>query len=304
MLPLSRVDLNLLVVLDAIYTEGGITLAAEKLHLTQPTISHALRRLRDLFNDPLFELQGHRMVPTALTLRVIGPLRESLRSLGGLLSDARDFDPSSSRKHFVIGLPDLMDSTVMPVLMCTVAQEAPDARLSSIPYRRRTLEAGLSSGTMDLAIDVLLPMSENIRFAHIIRDRMVVVARNGHPAIRGSIDLQTYLAQRHVLVTSRPRGPGFEDAELRRLGLDRHVTLRCQHFSAACHAVSLTDLILTMPESHAHGVNRQFDNQILPVPAPFSSLDGYLYWHADNDNDAGNRWLRSVLRRCVGADRL
>ena len=298
MLPLSRVDLNLLVVLDAIYTEGGITLAADKLHLTQPTVSHALRRLRDLFNDPLFERQGHKMVPTALTLRMIVPLRESLRSLGGLLSDARDFDPASSKKHFIVGLRDLMDSTVMPALMRTVALEAPDVQLSSVPYHRRALEAGLASGTMDMAIDVLLPMSDTIRCTRISNDRMVVVARKAHPAICGSIDLDTYLAQRHVLVTARRRGPGFEDVELRRLGLDRQVALRCQHFFAACRAVSLTDLILTMPESYARVVSRQFDNQILPMPAPFASLDGYLYWHADNDNDAGNRWLRSVIRSC------
>ncbi|MFT3804271.1 MAG: LysR family transcriptional regulator [Burkholderiaceae bacterium] len=298
MLPLSRVDLNLLVVLDAIYTEGGITPAADKLHLTQPTISHALRRLRDLFNDPLFERQGHKMVPTALTLRMIGPLRESLRTLGGLLGDARDFDSGSSSKHFVLGLRDLMDSTLMPELMRRVALEAPRVRLSSVPYRRRALETGLANGTMDLAIDVLLPMSDSIKFMRISNDRMVVVARRGHPAIRGRIDLDTYLAQCHVLVTSRRQGPGFEDVELRRLGLARRVTLRCQHFFVACHAVSLTDLILTMPESYARVANRQFDNQILPMPVSISSLDGYLYWHADNDHDAGNCWLRSVIRSC------
>jgi len=305
MLPLSRVDLNLLVVLDAIYTEGGITPAADKLHLTQPTISHALRRLRDLFNDPLFERQGHKMVPTALTLRMIGPLREALRSLGGVLNDARDFDPASSKEHFVIGLRDLMDSTVMPTLMRTVTLEAPDVQLSSVPYRRRALEAGLASGTMDMAIDVLLPVSDTIKFTRISKDRMVVVARREHPAIRGSIDLDTYLAQRHVLVTARRQGPGFEDVELRRMGLNRQVALRCQHFFAACRAVSLTDLILTMPESYARVVSRQCDNQILPMPTAFASLDGYLYWHADNDHDAGNRWLRSVIRSscaCVGGE--
>ena len=295
---ISRVDLNLLVVLDTIYTEGGITKAADKLHLTQPAISHALARLRDLFNDPLFERQGHRMVPTALTKRIIDPLRGSLQSLGSLLNDTQSFEPATSTKRFVIGLRDFMESTVMPPLMRTLEREAPGVEVASVRASRRTLEGELAAGTLDLAVDVLLPLSDAVKFTRITVDGAAVVARQGHPTIQGSVDIDTYLAQRHVLVTTRRQGPGFEDIELRRLGMQRQVALRCQYYFAACRTVSQTDLVLTMPESYAHMVNKTFSNQVLPMPAPLSSMDAYLYWHASTDNDAANRWLRSVMLSC------
>ena len=296
---ISRVDLNLLVVLDTIYTEGGITKAAEKLHLTQPAISHALARLRDLFNDPLFERQGHRMVPTALTKRLIDPLRGSLQSIGSLLNDTQSFEPASASKRFVIGLRDFMESTVMPPLMRALAAEAPGIEVSSVRANRRSLESELAAGTLDMAIDVLLPLSDAVKVKRISVDGMAVVARKGHPAIDGAIDLDTYLAQRHILVTSRRQGPGFEDIELRRMGVQRQVALRCQFYFAACRTVSQTDLVLTMPESYAHMANRQFGNQVMAFPAPLSSMDAYMYWHASAENDAANRWLRCVLTRCL-----
>ena len=295
---ISRVDLNLLVVLDTIYTEGGITKAAEKLHLTQPAISHALARLRDLFNDPLFERQGHKMVPTPLTKRLIDPLRGSLQSIGSLLNDTQSFEPAIAKKRFVIGLRDYMESTVMPQLMRALAIEAPEVAVSGVRANRRSLESELAAGTLDVAVDVLLPLSDAVKVKRISVDGMAVVARKGHPAIHGSVDLDTYLAQRHILVTSRRQGLGFEDIELRRMGVQRQVALRCQFYFAACRTVSETDLVLTMPESYAHMANRQFGNQVMAFPVPLSSMDAYMYWHASTDNDAANRWLRSVLMRC------
>ncbi|CAN5327528.1 LysR family transcriptional regulator [soil metagenome] len=294
---ISRVDLNLLVVLDSIYTEGGITKAAEKLHLTQPAISHALARLRDLFNDPLFERQGHKMVPTPLAKRLIDPLRESLQQLGAILNDTQSFEPKIAKKRFVIGLRDFMESTVMPPLMQTLAAEAPDVELSTVRVNRRSLESELASGALDVAVDVLLPLTPAVKYARVSMDGMAVVARQGHPVVDGSLDLEAYLSQRHIMVTSRRQGPGFEDIELRRLGYQRQVALRCQFYFGACRTVAHTDLLLTMPESYAHMINRQFGNQVLPFPVPMAPLDAYMYWHTSTDNDAANRWLRGLMLR-------
>lgn len=294
---ISRVDLNLLVVLDTIYTEGGITKAAEKLHLTQPAVSHALARLRDMFNDPLFERQGYRMVPTPLTKRLIDPLRESLRQLGGILNDTQPFEPATAKKRFVIGLRDYMESTVMPRLMQTLAAEAPQVEVSSVRVNRRSLEGELAAGTLDLAVDVLLPVAASVKFSRVSMDGTAVVARRDHPRVQGAIDIDGYLAERHILVTSRRQGPGFEDLGLHRHGLQRDVALRCQFYFAACRTVSETDLLLTMPESYAHVANRQFGNQVLPFPLPMAPMDAYMYWHASTDNDAANRWLRDLMLR-------
>lgn len=294
---ISRVDLNLLVVLDTIHSEGGITKAAEKLHLTQPAISHSLARLREMFNDPLFERQGAKMVPTALAKRLMGPLRESLQQLGTILNDTQSFEPATSKRRFVIGLRDYMESTVMPRLMQSLTAEAPGVEIATVRANRRSLESELAAGTLDLAVDILLPLSPAVKVTRVSVDGLAVVARRGHPAIDGSVDLDTYLGQRHILVTSRRQGAGFEDLELHRLGLQRRVALRCQFYFAACRTVAQTDLLLTMPESYAHVANRQFDNQVLPFPVDLSPMDAYMYWHASTDNDAANRWLRQLMLR-------
>lgn len=295
---ISRIDLNLLVVLETIYSEGGITKAADKLNLTQPAISHALARLRELFDDPLFERQGHRMVPTATTKRIMTPLRGTLQSLSSILNETQSFVPLTSEKRFVIGLRDFMEAAVMPSLVRTLEKEAPNVELWSVRASRTAVESELGAGKLDLVIDVLLSLPNTVHFAPFRAERLAVVARKDHPAIRGEISLPTYLAQRHILVTSRRHGPGFEDVELRRLGVQRNVALRCQYYFAACRTVAESDLVLTMPENYARMINAPFGNQVLAMPADHSAMNMYLYWHASAENDPANRWLRSVIQAC------
>jgi DNA-binding transcriptional LysR family regulator len=292
---ISRIDLNLLVVLDAIYTEGGITRAAEKLHLTQPAISHSLGRLRELFRDALFVREGRAMVPTPLARNLIEPVRRALRSLEVTLNELERFDPASTRRRFTVAVRDVFDATVLPPLLQQVARAAPSVDVAAVQVERRDLESELAAGTLDCALDVLLPMSEQVRRRRITVDQHVVVARRSHPAVRRGLTLATYLKQHHVLVSSRRSGPGLEDVELSRQGLSRRIRLRCQHYFAACRVVSQTDLVLTMPGSYARIANRQFGNRILPLPFAMPPLDAYLYWHANVDREPANRWLRERL---------
>ena len=293
---LSRIDLNLLVVLDAIYTEGGITRAAEKLHLTQPAISHALGRLRRLLNDELFERDGRAMVPTPFARNLIEPVRRSLRSLEITLNEIESFDPAKSEKRFAIGVRDSLESTLLPPLMAHVSETAPNVEIAAIQVDRREMESELASGALDAALDVLLPVSDAVRHARIAGDRMVIVARKNHPVVRTRLTLDGYLKLEHILVSSRRSGPGLEDVELSRLGLQRRVRLRCQHYFAACRVVSQTDFILTMPDRYARVANEQFGNRILPFPLEKPTLDVHLYWHSNVDNEPANKWLRKQLR--------
>ena len=293
---LNRVDLNLLVVLDAIYTEGGITKAARKLHLTQPAISHALSRLREMFGDQLFERQGQAMAPTPLARGIIEPVRRSLRSLEITLNQVAKFDPASSRIKFTIGVRDVLEATLLPALMQRVEKQSPHIEIAAVRADRRELESELAMGSLDAAIDVLLlPLSENIRHTPIGMDPLVVVARKGHPSVGKKLDLQTYLKQEHILASSRRSGPGMEDMELARQGHQRNIRLRCQHYFAACSVVSKTDLILTMPETYARIASEQFNNQILPFPLALPAMDAHLYWHANVEEEPANAWLRQQV---------
>ena len=295
MMHISRVDLNLFIVFEAIYAEGSVTRASLKLNLTQPAISHALGRLRVMFDDPLFVRQGHLMVSTPLSRSIIEPVRQSLRGFEVTLNKLNRFDPTTTEKEFTLALRDVLESTVLPPLMVALEQAAPQAKVAAVQVDRRELESELQAGTLDCAIDVLLPLSPEIRHVRILADRTLVVARRGHPRLQGGITLDAYLKEEHILASSRRKGPGIEDFELSRLGLQRKIRLRCQHYFAACRVVSQTDLILTMPERYARVANQQFDNQLLALPLEMPAWDVYLYWHANVEDDPANKWLRERL---------
>ena len=292
---LSRIDLNLFVVFDTIYTEGGITRASKRLSLTQPAISHALGRLRELFDDPLFIRQGRAMIPTPLARLMIDPVRQLLRGFEAILKRVDRFDLATAGKHFTVGMRDVRELTALPHLLRSVTRAAPFIDIAVVRAERKQLETELAAGTLDAAIDVRLALSDEVRRQLINVERLVVVARPRHPTVKEGLDLETYLSQEHILVSSRRRGFGVEDYELSRQGLKRRIRLRCQHYFAACRVVSETDLILTMAERYARIVNRLFRNRVLPFPLEVPDYDGYLYWHVNADADPANQWLRKQL---------
>lgn len=299
---MSRLDLNLFVVLEAIHAEGSITGAAARLNLTQPAISHALRRLRDTFDDPLFVRQGNRMVPTALARSVIEPVRQSVHTLIESVQGVRSFDPASAQRNFTIGCRDVMEAHLLRPLMMRLAREAPGVGISSVRIDRNDLEANLANGDVDLAVEVLTRTPDSVRRLPIIRDSLVVVARRDHPALAGELDLPAYLAQEHILVSSRPKGMSLEDIELARIGHQRRIALRCQQYFAASMLVAETGYLLTMPERYARIVNRGLPTRIVDFPVPAPPLHVYLYWHENAGPDLGNAWLRALVAEIAQQD--
>lgn len=292
---LPRIDLNLLVVFDAIFNEGSITRAAGRLNLTQPAVSHSLARLREIFNDPLFNRQGHAMVPTPLARAVVGPIRQALRTIDDTISDRGLFDPASSTRRFTIGLRDTMEAAILPELLGPIARDAPGIDLSSVRVDRLNLERDLAVGLYDAVVDILIPHSQQVRHTLVATEGLVVMAREGHPAVDRGLTLDAYLEQEHIVVTSSQIGLGLADREVARFGRHRKIRLRCQQSFAACRVVSQTDLVLTMPARHAHVVNLSFGNRIVAAPFAKALQDIYIYWHSNMDEDPGNQWLRREL---------
>jgi DNA-binding transcriptional LysR family regulator len=234
-------------------------------------------------------------MPTPLTRGLIEPLRRSLRELAALLSDSSRFDPRTAEERFTLAMRDPVEILVLPPLLGRIAGEAPGIDLRALQVARRTIEAGLASATLDLALDVPLPLSDSVHRERVAADPLVVVARKRHPRLRAGFDLATYLGQQHVMVTSRRKGPGLEDLVLGQHGLQRRIRLRCRNYLAAFRVVSATDLVLTMPKRYAAQLNAGFGNRILPLPLAAPTLDLYLYWHASVDKDPANRWLRALV---------
>ncbi|HLA34270.1 MAG TPA: LysR family transcriptional regulator [Rhodocyclaceae bacterium] len=292
---LNRIDLNLLVVLDAIYVEGGISRAADKLFLSQPAVSHALSRLREQFDDPLFIREGRAMTPTPLTRRLAPSVRSILHNLESTLNQLEQFDPSRASKRYTIAVRDVFEAAVLPPLMRAITDCAPGIDIATVRSNRRELETELRTGLLDVAFDMLLPLPDEIHRQRIFQDNLVVVVRQNHPVVGECLSLDDYLKLEHVHASWSAPGRGMEDVELARHGLRRNIRLHCQHYFAACRVVSQTDLLLTMPRGYAEVTNPHFGNRILPFPLPAPPLDGYLYWHENMELEAANRWLRERL---------
>jgi len=302
MVNISRIDLNLFVVLDAIYTEKGITRASERLNLSQPAISHALSRLRELVQDPLFVREGNAMVPTLVAQGLIRPVRRAIREIEGSLNQMNHFDPAVSTRQFTIGVGHIAESAMLPPLNARIRPVAPNVGLSSVRYARNTLASVFRAGELDAAIDVLLPNTGQLSCERLSGGAFVVAARAGHPVVNGHLDLETYLSLDHVVASSRKEGRAMEDAVLQQHGLERRVAVRCQHFWTACQVVASSDLVFTLPAHFAATANAALANQVVPFPIDAPVQDICLYWHPSTENDPGSRWLRTQIKDCFAAN--
>jgi len=291
-----RIDLNLLQVFVTIYREGSLTRASHVLHLTQPAVSHSLSRLRHQFDDPLFLRQGNRMAPTPLARRLADSVLPGLSEIQTALNQFHAFEPQHQAKVFNLALRDVLETTFLPGLMRDLTS-FPAIEIVSQRIARRDMEQQLSAGKVDFAVDVLLPVSDQTAHERLHEDRLVVIAGRDHPLAREGLTLASYLAARHVLVSSRSEGPGIEDFALSAQGEKRQIAMRCQHYFAACRVAEQTELLVTMPEAYANIVVDHLDVVMLPAPAELPVVDIHLYWHRQYEREPALQWFREHLRR-------
>ncbi|MEP6367463.1 MAG: LysR substrate-binding domain-containing protein, partial [Marinobacter sp.] len=213
----------------------------------------------------------------------------------GAVNQFHAFDPASQRKTYSLGLRDILESTFLPQLMKRLVPY-PELEIVSQRIPRRDMETQLAAGKLDFAVDVLLPVSNQTSHQLLRRDRLVLVARSDHPLTGGKLTMEEYLKAKHVLVSSRTEGPGIEDFELSRLGVQRDIRLRCQHYFAACRVAEETDLLLTMPETYARIIAERASLTLMDPPTELPSIDVHLYWHKAYEKEPALIWFREQLR--------
>ncbi len=292
---LDRADLNLFVVFDTIYTERNLSRAAEVLHVTQPAISNALKRLRDLYQDELFVRQPRGMQPTALAENSIGHVRQALELLNFSLQQGDAFDPAQSTKSFNLSMNDLAEMLLLPQLLEPIKASAPQVKVLNHYVGRQELVRELSAGQVDIAIDVPLINDSNVLHRPISKEHYVCVLRHGHPLLKKPFTLENYLSLQHVHVSSRRTGGGYVDYALGKLGLKRTIAVRLQHYMAAPEIIRNSDMALTVPRPLAE----RADLPSVEVPCEFEPLEWHLYWHKAADNDKANRWLRELITNAL-----
>jgi DNA-binding transcriptional LysR family regulator len=289
---LSKVDLNLFIVFDAIYTEANLTRAGQIVGITQPAVSNALARLRETFNDPLFVRTAQGMVPTPMAQNIIGPVRNALSLLRVSVQESRIFNPLQANKTFRISMTDLTEAVILPLLFQRLRRQAPGVVIESFLCKRRETTKELAAGRLDFAVDAPLNTDPQVRHVKLMQDHYVCAMRKGHPLYKDKISLDEYLGMTHIHISSRRNGLGHVDLALGKMGLQRKVALRSQHYLMASQVLQQTDMVMTVPERFARRHELNFVS--LPVK-DVSPVETHLYWHESTDQDPANRWMREQM---------
>ncbi len=294
---LRRIDLNLLVILDMLLSEQHVTRAAERLHLSQPAVSHALARLRDLLGDPLLVRAGSGLVPTARALELAAPLAETLAQVQSLLAP-NTFDPTSARRTFRLAMSDYGAAIILPGLIRTLRAEAPGIDLQISHASREGMVEGLLNGDIDLAAGVLPELPGELRSTPLFEERYVcLLDRQSLPA-GGVLDLPTYLSRPHVLLEMRGSGTPEIERTLTALRERRRVAVSLPHWSVAPRFISGTDLILTVA---SRALNEVDDEALIVVPAPFeiAPFTFVSAWHKRRGGDQALNWLNRRIEQGI-----
>ena len=290
---LRRLDLNLLVTLDMLLSEHNVTRAAQRLNLSQPSVSVHLARLRDIFGDPLL-LPGPRgMRPTARGEQLRAPLREALESLGRAVSPASPFDPAQARQTWRVAASDYGESTVLLPALASLRTVAPGTRLAVLELAPARIAQQSEQGHIDLACHTSDGAPEGLRRRPLFQERYVLAGRAGHPRLKRRPTLVQFCALEHVIVS--PDGGGFHgitDATLAEAGLTRRVALSVPHFLFVISALATTDMVAMLPERLVRG------NQALRMVEPPVAVPGYemaMLWHERSHRDPAHQWLREHI---------
>jgi len=294
---LRRIDLNLLVVLDALLQERHVSRAAERLAMTQPAVSHALRRLRQLLDDPLL-LRGAGGLRLSTKAAALQPLLvEALDCVRGLVSCER-FDPTTAKRQFHLGMSDHGVRMLLPRLVQTLRAEAPGIDLIVTQAARDTMLRQVLAGELDLVASVFSEVPPGLRSRLLHSDRFVCVADASHASDMPVLTLDRYLARPHLMVSLGGSAYSAVDGWLTSQGLQRRIATVVPHFTVAPELVRGTDLLLTLPRRVLQAV-RTAGLSMWELPFALPPLEFVAVWNAELDMDEGHAWLRETLVRLV-----
>lgn len=299
-------DLNLLRVFDEVMTERSLTRAAQKLSITQPAVSNALRRLRDALGDELITRQGREMAPTPRALALWPAVRDALRQLQEVITPS-SFVPAEANTTFVLAMADATAAKLMPGLVEVMDRDAPGVSIRVVPLTTRDPRRLLEAEAVDLAIGyfpvafadltVRAEAGEAVAFAHqrLYSGEYVCVMRREHPLASEPLTLDRYCAARHMLVSFSGRPFGFVDEALALLGRERRIVLTVNQFFTAGKVVANSNLLTVLPR-HFVNVTGMADELVmrdLPYPVPTVQVD--TLWHHRNQRVSAHEWLRATI---------
>ena len=294
---MNNIDIKLLSLFLVLMKERNVSRAAENLHLSQPTMSHNLAKLRSLFDDPILLRSRTEMIPTKRALE-LKPLIEALISnYQEIIQNSNEFDPSNSTRNFVLTAPEYAEQMLMPLILRRIRAVAPDIRIAvRVPDPEKANEL-LETGEVDLRIAWLLKPTKSLRSFHLFQDKIIYVADIKHPIIKGALTIQDFLKLPHA----RIQGLGTAatnlviDEAVARQKKSLSVIFQLQNFMTVISALDSTDMIAAVPYKLAKKLTEKYTLQILEPPIRLPKMSYAAYWHEHNQRDAGHKWLRQII---------
>jgi DNA-binding transcriptional LysR family regulator len=294
---LARIDLNLLVLFEAVLEEQHVARAAQRLHVSPSAVSHGLGRLRRLMQDPLFLRQPKGVVPTERARHLAAPIQDILERARQVLAQAVGFDPATSQRRFVIGAPDGAYGVLLPPLLAEIRRTAPGVNLAVRNLVGGRFEAALGEldeRTLDLAIVPLPEIPARFAARKLYDEDFVLVRRAGRGASR-RMTLAQYCAAPHLVVSVSGDPTGIVDQELAKRGVSRRVVLTVSNFMQALAIVAESDLVTALPRQFALKHAARYAVGIGEPPFPFLSSPLRAVVPEVATRDGGIAWLLDLL---------
>ncbi|WP_454675476.1 LysR family transcriptional regulator [Achromobacter pestifer] len=294
---MSTPDLNLLITLDVLLSEGSVAGAARRLRLSPSAMSRALARLRETTGDPLLVRAGRGLVPTPRALELRDRVHLLVQDVEAVLRPAAQLDLTQLARTFTLRASDGFAENFGPALLARTGATAPGVRLRFVQKTDKD-SAPLREGDVDLETGIVGDAaSPELRTRALFQDRFVGVIRAGHPLSQGRVTLARYAAARHILVSRRNLDKGPVDHALASAGRERDIAAITGGFSAALALARGSDLIATVPERHTGSLRAGMHSFPLPFTMPAFTIS--MLWHPRMDGDAAHRWLRECVLQSV-----
>lgn len=294
----KRLDLNLLVALDAVLVEKSTTRAGERLHLSQSTVSDALARLRTYFNDELLVQVGRKMTPTPLGDSLVKPVRDILLQVEATLNIRPTFDPATSSRKFKLMLSDYVATVLMTEAIPKIQVLAPHVTFELLPQSL----VSSPSDTLDRGdIDFLIIPQDFVAPGHpsdtLFQDDFICVVWNENPLIGNSVSLDQYLSMGHLVAMMGGAGtPSIDEWFHKRFGAARRIELVTMNFNSVPQLIVGTTRVATMHKRLAHFYARYLPIKLLPLPLEMPTLTEAIQWHKFFDLDPGIAWIKNILK--------
>ena len=296
----EQLDLNLLVALDALLTERSITAAGVRVHLTQSAMSGALSRLREFFNDELLTQVGRKMVPTPLGESLAEPVRQILLQVRATINTKPGFDPATSTRHFSVMMSDYVDTVLMSELLRRAEAVAPHVRFNLVSNDVAPPTEFIERADVDLLIMPREYLSDKHPREDLYTDGYACVVWNENPLVGDSLTPEQYLSLGHVVLQfGRGRIPVQDEWFLTKLGVTRRIEVLAMNFNSVPQHIVGTKRIATIHRRLAEYYARYLPLRILAPPYELPQLTEAVQWHSLFTEDAGNRWLRALLKQAA-----